>query len=52
MRIVLEWCGSATDLCDDGEYTLADDIMWVIDYANYGDEVKHRGITIRKEKEE
>lgn len=51
MRIVLEWCGSATDLCDDGEYTLADDIMWVIDNANYGEEVKHRGITIRKEKE-
>lgn len=51
MRIVLEWCGSATDLCDDGECTLADDIMWVVDNADYGGAVKHRGITIRKEKE-
>lgn len=55
MKVVLEWDGDKEQLMDEvdnkfGEdTTLADDIIWLLDYGDEYTTVTHNNIKIRKE---
>lgn len=55
MKVVLEWDGDKEQLMDEvdnkfGEdTTLADDIIWLLDYGDEYTTVMHNNIKIRKE---
>lgn len=55
MKVVLEWNGDKEQLMDEvdnkfGEdTTLADDIIWLLDYGDEYTTVTHNNIKIRKE---
>lgn len=55
MKVVLEWDGDKEQLMDEvdnkfGEdTTLADDIIWLLDYGDEHTTVTHNNIKIRKE---
>ena len=58
MRVILEWNGDREDLMDEvdnkfGEdTTLADDIMWLLDYGDEYTTIMHNNIKMRKEEDE
>lgn len=55
MKVILEWNGDREDLMDEvdnkfGEdTTLADDIMWLLDYGDEYTTIMHNNIKMRKE---
>ena len=58
MRVILEWNGDREDLMDEvdnkfGEdTTLADDIMWLLDYGDEYTTIMHNNIKMIKEEDE
>lgn len=58
MKVILEWNGDREDLMDEvdnkfGEdTTLADDIMWLLDYGDEYTTIMHNNIKMRKEEDE
>lgn len=46
MEIKLKWDGDRSDLEDDQDMSLVDDIMWLLDYGDKGATIRHNNIEI------